>query len=184
MKTKTKASLLTIVAGLTLVTGTTAFAAENSVITAGEQQVIAAAEKAAGNHLTPRHTIQANNYMKTVDISDENAATIVKNINEIVSLVKSTGVKTGNVTSLDGLLKLLPVDVAEKVAALAAEIDKLTPGFTLEQLSSEAWLTDSTNKTILANTGANYTSSLVALSSLLIVAAGAAIVMSRNKKQA
>ena len=67
---------------------------------------------------------------------------------------------------------------------LAAEIDKLTPGFTLEQLTSEAWLTDTTNKTILANTGANYTSSLVALSSLLIVAAGAAIVMSRNKKQA
>ena len=80
MKTKTKASLLTIVAGLTLVTGTTAFAAENSVITAGEQQVIAAAEKAAGSHLTPKHIIQANNYMKTVDISDENANTIVNNI--------------------------------------------------------------------------------------------------------
>ena len=181
---KTKMSLLTIFTGLILVVSTNAFAAEKSVVTTGEQNVIAAAQAAAGSHLAPNHTIQASNYMKTVDISDANAAIIVKDINEIVALVKSTGVNTANVTSLDELLALLPVDVAEKVAALAAEIDALTPGFTLEQLLAEEWLTDANDKPVLANTGVNYTSSLIALSSLFIVVAGAAVVMNRSKQQA
>lgn len=181
---KKKMSLLASVAALTLIATTSASAAEKSVVTVGEQNVIAAAQTAAGSHLSPNHTIQANNYMKSVDIPDADAAIIVKDINEIVALVKSAGVNTANVTSLDDLLKLLPADIAEKVAALAAEIDSLTPGFTLEQLLAEEWLTDADKGNVLANTGADYTSSLIALSGLLVIAAGAALVMRQKQPQA
>lgn len=180
---KKKMIFLTMVAGLTLVVGNNASAAEKSVVTAGEKDIIAVAETAAGNHLSPNHTIQANNYMKTVDISDEDAAIIVNDIKEIVSLVKSTGVNTSTVTTLDSLLKLLPVDVAERVAVLAAEIDKLTPGFTLEQLLAEEWLTNGDKGTVLANTGTNNISSIVTIGSLLMVAAGAVVVLRRKEHQ-
>ncbi|MDR0920962.1 MAG: hypothetical protein LBM95_01085 [Lactobacillales bacterium] len=183
-----KKGLLAVVAFLSLASfALPASAAEVSVITPAEQSVISAAQAAAGSHMTSDYLNQANNYFKTVDLSDADAAAAVSDINEVVALVKSAGVDTANVKTLDDLLALLPADVASKVSALAADIQAKV-GVSIAQILAGTWSNGSattgrgTTKpgAILANTGANYATSGIALLGLVTVAAGAAFV---SKKQ-
>jgi hypothetical protein len=109
----------------------TSYAEENSVITAPEQSLLDEGIRLGGKHVTPDVLANAENYLKSVDVTQEVANKVLPDMDEIYALIKSTGVNMSDVTNVDQAVALLRqhgfVAVADRVVQLVNEIESLLP---------------------------------------------------------
>lgn len=125
----------------------------------------------------PGHEINsATNHLKVTDVRDEDAHTVVGNIHEARGLIEGTNIQAN---SGKELREKLPPDVLARVLALASASKSLVGLGGVDPVTQKPL--DTNGKVIASGspvkkTGANYTTSIVLFSSLMVASLGAAVI--------
>lgn len=128
-------------------------AAEVTVITPVEQEVIEAAQGWVGPLWNATYTAKAEYWAKNVDLSQEEANTIMNNMYEAARAIKNAGIDYDSFSDYDTLiakLKEVNPEIASQVIALAAEISAVsgvnTNGDLIKVTEKEKTTTDSSGQ--------------------------------------
>lgn len=144
---------------------------------------------------------QAENHLKQNDISASDANQVIAQIQQARALIANSGVDVSNINSIEDLLRALPLDLTNQlkdIITAAANILGLsisfhTGGFSINgsnangstagtnngssvTSSKPSTSTVYTSGSAVKQTGATYAASAISFASLLLVAAGAAVV--------
>ena len=149
---------------------------------------------------------QAENHLKQNDISASDANQVIAQIQQARALIANSGVDVSNITSIEDLLRALPLDLTNQLKdiitsaanILGLSISFHTGGFSINgsnangsnangstagtnngssvTSSKPSTSTVYTSGSAVKQTGATYAASAISFASLLLVAAGAAVV--------
>lgn len=174
----------------------------DGAITADEQRILTELDQGvtvSGKTFTVRdyERAHAENYLKQNDLSADQVNTVVAQIQSVRSIITSSGVDASNITSVEQLIKALPLstrnqlkDVITKAAnALGLTVTFYPGGYTITGAnlgSSSSGTTTASGKpasstvyssgSAVKQTGVTHLSSAISFASLLLVAAGAFVV--------
>ncbi|MDU5333109.1 hypothetical protein [Enterococcus sp.] len=170
----------------------------DGAITADEQRILSELDKGVtvgGKtfNIGASERAQAENFLKQNDVSADKVNGVVAQIQKARSLVESSGLDVSNITSIEALIKALPLSTKNQLKDIiteAANILGLTitfypGGYSITQPSSGSTASGSTkpaSSTVYTSggavkqTGMTYLSSAISFASLLLVAAGAFVV--------
>lgn len=139
-------------------------------------------------YLPASYIAQAESTLKQNNYSAAQADAVIAKINDAVSTLEAQGVDVSNVNSLEELVKLLPASVIEAVKAdvqAAASVLGLTVAINGTNVSivnsANSSATAFSTGSVVKQTGANYTISLVAGITMMTIAAGALFINKRAK---
>lgn len=144
---------------------------------------------------------QAENHLKQNDISASDANQVIAKIQQARALIANSGVDVSNINSIEDLLRALPLDLTNQLKdiitsaanILGLSISFHTGGFSINgsnangstagtnngssvTSSKPSTSTVYTSGSAVKQTGATYAASAISFASLLLVAAGAAVV--------
>lgn len=142
---------------------------------------------------------QAENHLKQNDISASDANQVIAKIQQARALIANSGVDVSNINSIEDLLRALPLDLTNQLKdiitsaanILGLSISFHTGGFSINGSNANAAGTNNgssvtsskpststvyTSGSAVKQTGATYAASAISFASLLLVAAGAAVV--------
>lgn len=144
---------------------------------------------------------QAENHLKQNDISASDANQVIAQIQQARALIANSGVDVSNINSIEDLLRALPLDLTNQLKdiitsaanILGLSISFHTGGFSINgsnangatagtnngssvTSSKPSTSTVYTSGSAVKQTGATYAASAISFASLLLVAAGAAVV--------
>lgn len=170
----------------------------DGAITADEQRILSELDKGVtvgGKtfNIGASERAQAENFLKQNDVSADKVNGVVAQIQKARSLVESSGLDVSNITSIEALIKALPLSTKNQLKDIiteAANILGLTitfypGGYSITQPGSGSTASGSTkpaSSTVYTSggavkqTGMTYLSSAISFGSLLLVAAGAFVV--------
>lgn len=187
------------VAALTLVAsasiGHSAQAETTGAVTTSEQAILDDLDQGVTVssktfHIATTDDVQAENYLKSHDVSAASATRVVKDIDASRDLVEASSVNAADATNLTALVKSLShADVLKLQAYVqdAADALGLKAVFSNEGVSFVDAKTGETvivpNDSAVKNTGSTYTTSLVAAIAFVTVAAGAVFVAKKQTRQ-
>lgn len=170
----------------------------DGAITADEQRILSELDKGVtvgGKtfNIGASERAQAENFLKQNDVSADKVNGVVAKIQKARSLVESSGLDVSNISSIEALIKALPLSTKNQLKDIiteAANILGLTitfypGGYSITQPGSGSTASGSTkpaSSTVYTSggavkqTGMTYLSSAISFASLLLVAAGAFVV--------
>lgn len=173
----------------------------DGAITADEQRILTELDQGvtvSGKTFTVRanERTHAENYLKQNDLSADQVNTVVAQIQKVRSIIASSGVDASNITSVEQLIKALPLSTRNQLkdvisvaaSALGLTVNFYPGGYTITgtNLGSSSSGTTTTGKpassTVYSSggavkqTGITHLSSAISFASLLLVAAGAFVV--------
>lgn len=170
----------------------------DGAITADEQRILSELDKGVtvgGKtfNIGASERAQAENFLKQNDVSADKVNGVVAQIQKARSLVESSGLDVSNITSIEALIKALPLSTKNQLKDIiteAANILGLTitfypGGYSITQPGSGSTASGSTkpaSSTVYTSggavkqTGMTHLSSAISFASLLLVAAGAFVV--------
>lgn len=174
----------------------------DGAITADEQRILSELDKGVtvgGKtfNIGASERAQAENFLKQNDVSADKVNGVVAQIQKARSLVESSGLDVSNITSIEALIKALPLSTKNQLKDIiteAANILGLTitfypggysitqPGSGTASGSTASGSTKPTSSTVYTSggavkqTGMTHLSSAISFASLLLVAAGAFVV--------
>lgn len=170
----------------------------DGAITADEQRILSELDKGVtvgGKtfNIGASERAQAENFLKQNDVSADKVNGVVAQIQKARSLVESSGLDVSNISSIEALIKALPLSTKNQLKDIiteAANILGLTitfypGGYSITQPGSGSTASGSTkpaSSTVYTSggavkqTGMTHLSSAISFASLLLVAAGAFVV--------